>query len=281
MSNKIFFKIKKFFYFGNRTYEDYIRFLESARKHHYKLVPLRELVDKVNPDEQIIGLRHDIDVSLDLAIKIATIEHRLNIRSTYFVLHTAKYFYKDIPNNKINKRLIRNLLYLQNTLGHEIGLHSDLVTTEYCYQLEPQSYLNKILAFLKSEGINISGIAPHGSLLKSYGRKQYVIMSQEVKNQIYLDPFIEFDPKTFNLLYEAYSIDHDIYFSDAKFIDQKRWDLSAVNFGELQTKKRIIISIHPIQWSESKLQYYTKNLFLTIRYTFEYFNHFYHYWRAK
>lgn len=62
-------------------------------------------------------LRHDIDLSPDLAFRIAEMEHSAGIRSTYFVgLHL--YYNPHLP---MHADAIRNIA----AMGHEIGLHYD------------------------------------------------------------------------------------------------------------------------------------------------------------
>lgn len=65
-----------------------------------------------------IILRHDIDFSLDDALRIAQIENELEIKSTYFILlHSELYN----PFGFISSKNIINIL----KLGHQIALHYD------------------------------------------------------------------------------------------------------------------------------------------------------------
>ena len=63
-------------------------------------------------------LRHDIDNSIDKALKIAELEAKLGIKSTYFVLMTSDFY------NPASKKSLEGLRMFQE-LGHEIGLHFD------------------------------------------------------------------------------------------------------------------------------------------------------------
>lgn len=281
MVKKIVAKIKKFFYYGNRNFADYIKFLDEAKNNGFRFVPLKEFIKEREVGEKIIGLRHDVDSELNHALKIAEIEHRANIKATYFVLHTAKYFYKDIKNDILNDKIIKKLKCLQNTFGHEIGLHLDLMPIEIIYKKDPSLYLKQLLDYLKKEGINIIGVAPHGNLFHQLYRKENMINNKEVKNHIFADPYTEFDLKKFNLNYEAYSLDHDIYYSDASFIDQKRWDFSVIENDFFHGNKRAIILTHTIHWAYSKFHYYTLNLFITINYFLKYLHELFQYRRSK
>lgn len=279
--NKYLTKVKRFFHFGDRSFNDYKIFIEKAQNHGFEFVPLKSFRKQKVSTEKIIGLRHDVDSNLNHAIKIAKIEHALGVKSTYFVLHTAKYFYENILENTLNKNLIKKLQYLQNDLGHEIGLHTDLMPIEIIYKKDPINYVINIITLLRENGIKIVGIAPHGNLFHHIYRKKYIIGNEEKKNNIFADPYTDFDVKMFNIDYEAYSLTHDKYLSDASFLNNKRWDFSYVDDDFFKNNGRTIISTHPIHWAQSKFYYFSINFMLTVRYFFSYVNEFFMYKRSK
>lgn len=67
---------------------------------------------------QCVILRHDIDNSVEKAVKLAEIEAKLGVKSTYFVLMTSDFY------NPASKKSLEGLRKIQK-LGHEIGLHFD------------------------------------------------------------------------------------------------------------------------------------------------------------
>jgi len=79
----------------------------------YKIVPFCEIPQK---EISYLILRHDIDISLPAALKMAQIERDLGIKSTYFVLFSSK-FYNVLEGN--NTEILKEI----SKLGHEIGLH--------------------------------------------------------------------------------------------------------------------------------------------------------------
>jgi len=64
----------------------YIKFLKIL-KQKYKIVPFCEVSKE---DDSFLILRHDVDASLEAALKMARVEKNLGIRSTYFVLFSHK-----------------------------------------------------------------------------------------------------------------------------------------------------------------------------------------------
>ena len=61
----------------------------------------------------VISLRHDVDGDIYGALEMAAIEHRHNIRSTYFILHTAGYYVETKKSYLINT-LLESLDMSQN-----------------------------------------------------------------------------------------------------------------------------------------------------------------------
>lgn len=63
-------------------------------------------------------MRHDIDNSIEKAVKLAELEESLGVKSTYYTLVTSDFYN---PLSKNNQDGLRRIL----ELGHEIGLHFD------------------------------------------------------------------------------------------------------------------------------------------------------------
>lgn len=88
-----------------------------ATKDKYNIVDFN-IFKKSNWQSNFAILRHDIDISIDNALKIAKIEHDCGIKSTYTVLLTGSFYN---PFEKKNVDIIREI----KSFGHEIGLHFD------------------------------------------------------------------------------------------------------------------------------------------------------------
>ncbi len=72
----------------------------------------------VEPKNKEFVLRHDLDMSPSRALKMARLEARMGVYSTYFVLVRTN-IYNHLSTE--NKNAIKEILQL----GHEIGLHLD------------------------------------------------------------------------------------------------------------------------------------------------------------
>ncbi len=95
-----------------------LNYYEYLLKSFPKILRVR---DYPNHDNGII-LRHDVDLSIDLAYEFSRIEKRNSIVSTYYILMTSDLYN---PFSNESKKIIKNML----EEGFEIGLHFD--PTEY------------------------------------------------------------------------------------------------------------------------------------------------------
>ena len=95
----------------------YFAVLDNARSNYNFIGSLRDLYDKKERKSFII-LRHDVDISLEHALKIAKMESDHDLHSTFFILLHSQ-FYNALTKKNIS--IIRKI----SELGHEIGLHYD------------------------------------------------------------------------------------------------------------------------------------------------------------
>lgn len=93
--------------------ESYKSLLRSFSESGYKWGKFEQL----GPDHTIV-LRHDIDFSLEYALKSAKIEHEMGISAYYFILLTSNFY------NAFSKQGREMMLEIK-ALGHQLGVHFD------------------------------------------------------------------------------------------------------------------------------------------------------------
>jgi len=91
--------------------------------------------DEVRHDRKVILWRHDCDVSLNRALRLAMIEHDQSVMSTFF-LNPHCEFYNLLE--KEQTKIVRQIM----SLGHRIGLHFD---AEY-YDLDSEDDLSQLVS---------------------------------------------------------------------------------------------------------------------------------------
>lgn len=90
----------------------YRELLEAAQAGGYRFARFGE-----GPADGDIFLRHDVDLSLDAALRMAELERQLEATATYFLM-TESVFY-----NLASKEGVTAIERLR-TLGHRVGLHA-------------------------------------------------------------------------------------------------------------------------------------------------------------
>jgi hypothetical protein len=256
---------------SNFTYSKYLDFLANfGDTNKFIVLPLEKFRKTFNRRKIIIGLRHDVDLDLNIAHRLSMVENNIGVKSSYYILHTAPYYLADANNMAVhNDSIIPTLQTMQNKLHHEIGWHNDLVTLQVVYNLDPIAYFHQELNWLRNNGLTITGTASHGSnYCYTYNYLNYYFFN-EYKDHI-VGQFKNNDSviagknliilkhaslKDFGLNYEAYFLNNNKYFSDAKFINGERWNPEQLDIKSLVPGDRVIILMHPIYyWSSgSKL----------------------------
>lgn len=239
------------------TYKRYGAFLERLASGPYQVVPLREIRASDASGQAVVALRHDVDDRLESAVEFGRLESQRGLRSTYFVLHTARYW--------SDPALLSALQRLQDDYGHEIGFHNDLVTLQCLKGVEPRAYLEQELRRLRNAGIAIRGVSSHGSpYCYRFGYHNNYFFSDfagEVVPGFPNTDFVETPDgrceivrgslKEFGLEYEAYHLDEDRYFSDASFVRGRRWHPDELAIRQLVPGQKTIVLIHPCHWDAS------------------------------
>lgn len=96
------------------TYDGYQKLVAALRESGYVFCQYSNVYDY----ERTVIMRHDVDLDLDKACKLAALEERIGVASTYFVF-VATDFYNAM--SKSSRERIRSII----SMGHDIGLHFD------------------------------------------------------------------------------------------------------------------------------------------------------------
>lgn len=99
------------------TYQAYRGLLTLLKEQGYAIRNYHNYTDA----PRCVILRHDIDNNLEQAVKLAELEAKEGVCSTWFVLLRTDFY------NVASKAGQEALLYIQS-LGHEVGLHFDEVS---------------------------------------------------------------------------------------------------------------------------------------------------------
>lgn len=204
------------------TYGAYIDLLHLLKKKSFTFAKY----DTWGNFEKSVILRHDIDNSVEKAIKFAELEAKENVISTYFVLLSSNFY------NVFNIETREQIQYI-HSMGHQIGLHFD-----------EKNYTNEY--YESHEGGIVSIIEKEAKLLSQLLEVKISAVSMHRPSE-----------KTLNANYEFANIINsynDTFFHKFKYISDSRkfWKENPKEVIENKDIKHLQILTHPIwyDWQE-------------------------------
>ena len=137
-------KIAQKYSFGDFTRSNYRKLLRLAKR-YYEFTGYLAL----QGNKPCVLWRHDVDFSPHAAQKIAEIDQRENVRTTFF-FHLHNSFY-----NLLDARIVKIVRNIAG-MGHEVGIHFD---ADF-YGVEDEKRLVRYLSFEKKIFKGALGISP-------------------------------------------------------------------------------------------------------------------------
>lgn len=208
-------------------------------------LPFVPVVESIGRPDGHVALRHDVDWSIENALAMAELEHQQGIRSSYYLLHPDG----DVQKDNYFGRIVEDQLEISPhlfdwarrlvDLGHEVGLHNDLITLSLTTGRAPGEFLEQMLEAFTRAGLPIRGTVAHGSQRgRALGYMNYQVFSDFTTEDIALDyrdrtellerfaqPFVEADGcrvekfalrmADYGLQYEANFVPRELYLSDS------------------------------------------------------------------
>lgn len=139
--------------------EGYAQILGVAKAGGYRMCPFREALD--TPARSVdataaptLILRHDVDFSIDCAVRMAEFEAAAGVRSTYFVMLACEHY------NLLAKPGREKIARIRE-LGHEIGLHWDSSTYPQDKERVEQIFRRELGVLGDVAGVPIVSAAQH------------------------------------------------------------------------------------------------------------------------
>lgn len=201
----------------NFSLKHYFDVLKNA-KNNYDVIGPVKILKTIGKKNSYVILRHDIDFSLKYAIKLARLEAKNEIISSYFILLHSQ-FYNALE--KKNMSLIREM----SDLGHEIGLHYDTEALS--------NSTNKAVLQIKNEAKILGEIA-----------------GQEIKSVVQHNPTTstKIDPKITSGFFDVMQsgmMNNHFYISDS--VHNWRKGCMCNHVGKIE---KLLILTHPIWWHD-------------------------------
>lgn len=207
----------------NFTLKHYEEICNMVAKSQYKVC----FFNNCSSDfRDILILRHDVDLSLEQSIKLAKIENKYNIKSTFFIWLRSPFY-------NIFEKKYSDIIYEIISLGHQLGLHFD----ESTYKIENKTDLNncieKEINLIRNYfSINIYAVSMH--------RPSKCLLNNDIK----LDKYINTYEKRF--------------FKDFKYLSDSRrqWKEGCIcNKININKYNKLHILIHPFWWTDKDINF--------------------------
>ena len=97
------------------SFKKYKEILYAITGSQYKIITIEEYIHNSNLPDRYIIIRHDVDLDPYCQVKIAELEHHLNIRSSYYFRYTDHIYKKDVIDQV-------------HQMGHAVGYHYEVFT---------------------------------------------------------------------------------------------------------------------------------------------------------
>jgi len=202
---------------------EYHEYLVLTKKHYSFLTISKSIFDDVNnllnDGKKICFLRHDIDFSIENAVRMARKEADENINSTYTVLLTGMFYN---PFELENRKMLSEIV----SLGHEVGLHFDPLI----HNIRNEDELDEAISKEKSALEDI--IQTKVDMFSFHNTTSF---SMSCKKKSYAECI------------NAYS---DFFHNDVEYISDSHgyWRFRDWNTLLLENHKIIQVLTHPIWW---------------------------------
>lgn len=103
---------------GRFTYADYENMVRKLKSKGYKFAAFHEAENLLEKKKPFVLMRHDVDMDLDAALRLAKLEAKSKVFSTYFFLIRTEHYN---AFSKEGSEIISSIL----KSGHHLGLHMD------------------------------------------------------------------------------------------------------------------------------------------------------------
>jgi len=241
---------------SRNSFQDYLDLLDELSDPRYRVLPGKEFASAPDdPEHVMVYFRHDIDHDPQTAVRMAAAEKKLNLRGSYYILPSALYYGKVRKDGKLYRFSCMDDLYLSLvSLGHELGVHNDLLTIMFYYHADPLAFQHRELEYYRSIGINITGCVSHGSplnrlklnntfMFSEFGRKG----SYEYKGEVF--HYGQWSLADYGFEYEGYRLKANVRLSDISAYPG--WEIRE-RLRQCKPGDRVSLLVHPLHWKDEK-----------------------------
>lgn len=202
-------------------YDEYIRLMTELKDEGYHFSGYHNY----NENEKTVILRHDVDMSLEAALRMAMLEREMDIHSTYFILISSDVY------NAFSKRSVEYIHKIKGA-GHDIGLHFDEKKYEGDGGDIEKAIVRETEMMEMELGFDIRSVSMHRPSLLTLDA-DYRIADGKIVNSYGTEFFHKFE-----------------YISDSR----REWHKDVWNIIHSGQYKKLHILVHPIWYDEKEVE---------------------------
>jgi hypothetical protein len=202
----------------NFTYDSYEKMLSLLKDNKYQICNYENYLTSTH----CVILRHDVDLSLEKALKFAKLEYKNKVQATYFILLSTGFY------NIFDKKAYEIINWIRD-LGHDIGLHFD----EARYPINSKEDL-------------VHNVKKEIFLMSNALEMKIKTVSMHRPSKLILDGDVEFDH-----VINSYS---HMFFNEFKYLSDSgmRWREDVLGIIRSNAYDRLHILTHPIWYGETE-----------------------------
>jgi hypothetical protein len=233
------------------TFEAYRSYLQAIKASYPKILTFADFFSLAEPPDSFAIIRHDVDRKPKNAFKMAILENKMGIRSTYY-FRTKSHVFKPEIISQIA------------AAGHEIGYHyeslSDAAGDHKSALTDFEQNLEKLrkIAPIKTIAMHGSPLSRHDNrnLWKNQESRVYLKNSLDIHGEVYLDinySAIAYITDTGRNWSSGRANRRDNVISTLTPDFKNGWTL--LDCFEKADYPRIVFQIHPERWADSYIEY--------------------------
>lgn len=238
------------------AWSDFLALLDEIKNgDRYLVRPGRDFIHTFAADKVVVYMRHDVDIDPATALRMAEEEHKRGLQASYYLLPTAGYYGKK-SGAGVRRYADMDRLYRQiQSLGHEIGVHNDLLSMMILWDIDPLEFQKQELAYYRQAGFQVVGAVSHGSgIVRSRSLNNMWVFSEFGKKGTYDNKGVAVEYgacsfKDYGFIYEGYRIGHTVGTSDIAGFKTGRDVVEKVK--TFKPGDRVSLLTHPIHWGDN------------------------------
>ena len=147
---------------------------------------------------------------------------------------------------------------MANALGHEIGVHNDLLSLMLEYDIDPEAFQTRELQYYREIGIPVCGVCAHGCRFNALGLNNTWMYAEFGRKGSYVYGgrtcrYGELTLGQFGFLYEPYLLAREMRKEERlSDIGPDRGSQLLNRLKILQPGTKCMLLIHPIHWKDQK-----------------------------